>query len=272
MPSATEMLGAMPLARRQWLLRGLIVAAALLLLGSFYLALMPQHAWEYPLVRQVNIWAHDNKDRVNDIINGLADTNQGVLLVAMVWWLWVRHGEAVKTQLLTGTVAAALAGLVSRAMQILLPTHPRPMHEMHGLYVPIGVDPDMLNRYNGYPSDHAAVMFGLVATILLVNRGLGCVAALWATLLVLVRIYELYHYPSDIIAGAALGVLMVCLALNSRWLTSVAACWRGFAARAPAAFTVTAFLFSFMVADLFSDVRRIGRVLAKGVLAHFGLI
>jgi undecaprenyl-diphosphatase len=137
--------------------------------------------------------------------------------------------------------------------------------------VPLGVNPDVLNRFSGYPSDHAAVLFGLVATIFLVNRALGAAALLWAALLALIRIYELYHYPSDIVAGAALGVLIVCLALSSRRLTIGAAHWRILAARAPAAWVAGAFLFSFMVSDLFADVRRIGRVLAKSLLVHAGL-
>jgi undecaprenyl-diphosphatase len=72
------------------------------------------------------------------------------------------------------------------------------------------------------PSDHA-VMAGAVAMgLFLVSRRLGLVAAGAAVLMAATRVYVGAHYPQDVIAGLALGAVLVGLGwlLVGRLLTS----------------------------------------------------
>src|SRR3954468_8265071 len=57
----------------------------------------------------------------------------------------------------------------------------------------------------GFPSDHATAAFAIAVAILLRKRGWGIVALVAAAVLSIGRVALGVHYPSDVLAGAALG-------------------------------------------------------------------
>lgn len=57
----------------------------------------------------------------------------------------------------------------------------------------------------GFPSDHATASFAIATAILLRNRRWGSVAIVLATVLAVTRVAIGVHYPTDVLAGAALG-------------------------------------------------------------------
>ena len=57
----------------------------------------------------------------------------------------------------------------------------------------------------GFPSDHATAAFAIAVAILLRKRSWGCVALVAAAVLSIGRVALGVHYPSDVLAGAALG-------------------------------------------------------------------
>jgi len=57
----------------------------------------------------------------------------------------------------------------------------------------------------GFPSDHATAAFAIAVAILLRDRRWGAVALVFATVLAVGRVAMGVHYPSDVLAGAALG-------------------------------------------------------------------
>ena len=57
----------------------------------------------------------------------------------------------------------------------------------------------------GFPSDHATAAFAIAVAILLRKRSWGYVALLAATVLSVGRVALGVHYPSDVLAGAAVG-------------------------------------------------------------------
>jgi undecaprenyl-diphosphatase len=57
----------------------------------------------------------------------------------------------------------------------------------------------------GFPSDHATAAFAIAVAILLRKRGWGIVALAFAIVLSVGRVALGVHYPSDVLAGAALG-------------------------------------------------------------------
>ncbi len=60
---------------------------------------------------------------------------------------------------------------------------------------------------NAFPSDHATVVFAVTGAILYWRRLLGSVCLGLAALVAIARIYVGVHWPSDVIAGAAAGLL-----------------------------------------------------------------
>jgi undecaprenyl-diphosphatase len=59
----------------------------------------------------------------------------------------------------------------------------------------------------GFPSDHATAAFAIAVAILLRKRGWGVVALVAAAVLSIGRVALGIHFPSDVLAGAALGSL-----------------------------------------------------------------
>jgi undecaprenyl-diphosphatase len=59
----------------------------------------------------------------------------------------------------------------------------------------------------GFPSDHATAAFAIAVAIALRKRGWGIFALVAATVLSVGRVALGVHFPSDVLAGAALGTL-----------------------------------------------------------------
>src|SRR4051794_29738653 len=102
------------------------------------------------------------------------------------------------------SVAAVLsAGLALLAGKLIseLVDRARPfVADPHGVHLFSGHAADP-----GFPSDHATAAFAIAVAILLRKRGWGVVALVAATVLALGRVALGVHYPSDVLAGAALG-------------------------------------------------------------------
>lgn len=63
---------------------------------------------------------------------------------------------------------------------------------------------------NSFPSGHTTRIFAMATGIALLWRNLAVPAYLLATLVGISRVFALMHYPSDVLAGAVLGVLVAC--------------------------------------------------------------
>lgn len=63
---------------------------------------------------------------------------------------------------------------------------------------------------NSFPSGHTTRIFALATGIALLWRGVAVPAYLLAVLVGVSRVFALMHYPSDVLAGAVLGVLVAC--------------------------------------------------------------
>ena len=76
---------------------------------------------------------------------------------------------------------------------------------------PFVADPHGVHLFSGhaadpsFPSDHATAAFAIAVAIVLRKRGWGIVALVAATVLSVGRVAIGIHYPSDVLAGAALG-------------------------------------------------------------------
>jgi undecaprenyl-diphosphatase len=133
---------------------------------------------------------------------------------------WRRASVAAVLSAGLGLAAArVISELVDRARPFV--ADPGGVHVFSGH----AVDP-------GFPSDHATAAFAIAVAILLRKRGWGIAALVAAAVLALGRVALGVHYPSDVLAGAALGsaaaLLLWAPPLGSRidWLAdSVGARW-----------------------------------------------
>lgn len=60
----------------------------------------------------------------------------------------------------------------------------------------------------GFPSDHATGAFGLAMGLWLYDRAIGALTLVLAVIVALARVYVGAHYPSDVVAGALLGIFV----------------------------------------------------------------
>lgn len=145
------------------------------------------------------------------------DIVRGGIIVALLCWAYWRQPRPLLDDRLTwvrvalGTVAAVA---VARGMQNLLPIRLRPLHEPSlQLTWPIGVDENTLRDWSSFPSDHGVVFGALVMATFLLDRRIGAAALLWTLVFILFpRLFLGIHYPSDLLAGLAIGAVIMLLA------------------------------------------------------------
>ena len=109
------------------------------------------------------------------------------------WRDWRRAAvAAVGSAGLALALAAVIASLVDRARPFV--ADPGQLH----LFIAHAADPS-------FPSDHATAAFAIAVAIFLRKPRWGIVAIAFATVLSVGRVAAGVHYPSDVLAGAALG-------------------------------------------------------------------
>ncbi|WP_085875402.1 phosphatase PAP2 family protein [Peptoniphilus vaginalis] len=65
-----------------------------------------------------------------------------------------------------------------------------------------------------FPSGHASSSFAAALTIYFYFRGMGIFFLVIATLIAFSRIYHFVHYPSDVIIGAIIGIIIALVTKN----------------------------------------------------------
>lgn len=72
----------------------------------------------------------------------------------------------------------------------------------------------LVNKLSDYsfPSGHTLASFEAASVLLIRNRRLGIPAIVLATLIAFSRLYLYVHYPTDVLAGAVLGIIIAVFA------------------------------------------------------------
>jgi len=106
------------------------------------------------------------------------------------------------------------------------------------------------------PSDHASLFFALGLGLFMVHKGFGMLLLLWAAVVVsLPRIVMGLHWPSDIIAGAALGMLTILVSMRpALWIVERTPLVRVFETRKAIGYPLL-FLATFEIASMFELIR-----------------
>ena len=231
-------------------------------------ALLARHAIDYPIMTFLSR-SQGRSTLVEKLLlaPGRFDLLGGPIFIAGIWLVWFdAPRQETRARVIAGLLGSAAAGGVSRLLQLSLHSHPRPLHDSALSFTPPPwIDADALNHWNSFPSDHAALFFGLALTVFLERPRLGIAAFAWAVLVDLDRVYSGIHFPSDVVGGAALGLLFVCASQRRpiRLACGQIVRWAG---RAPGPFYGCAFLLCYEVAELFGGIRDFGH--AIGHLLH----
>jgi membrane-associated phospholipid phosphatase len=184
----------------------------------------------------------------------------GAVPASMLCWAWFRDGQdqVRRRTLVLGTLLGAIIALaIGRCLQTVLPFRPRPLYNPElSLRFPDFLPPNSLNDWSSLPSDTAMMFAALMVGIWAISRPLGMVALLHILFFVgFAKLYTGLHYPSDLLAGAAIGMGVTWLVLRTSLLPRF---YRGLMVwqqRAPGLFYSGFFLVYFEIVNMFEDVR-----------------
>jgi membrane-associated phospholipid phosphatase len=214
-------------------------------------------------------YAHRSPFADNLIIKFLGLSSVKLLpLVTCLWLLWFSKslGLRARTAVVQAVVAMFTAVAISRLIQNFLPNRLRPLHSGDPHYtLPFGVELDILEHWSSFPSDHAALIFALSTIVWRVSRPLGAACYAWSLLVVcLPRVYAGYHYASDILGAAFIGILtalIICwfVPIKTRIMPLVSAAEE----KAPTLFYAAFFVLSYQFTTMFDDARGAFRALSK---------
>lgn len=225
---------------------------------------MWDNSLDFIIIHWMNQFASDSA-HFNKLISYVSGATlfKGLPMMAMMWYFWFKNasGKTDSRQ----TILAALLGcfialVLARILNNVVPFHPRPfanpalsLHPLVGL-----IEPEEQNLYhwNSFPSDHAALFFGLATGIFVISRSLGAFVFLYVLIFIaLPRIYLGIHYPMDILGGALLGIGSVGLCAHHRVIRSFGEPCMRLLERYPAAFQTSLFIVTFELGRMFEDFR-----------------
>jgi undecaprenyl-diphosphatase len=200
--------------------------------------------------------------RIDKMICFLSDSRlfKGGVLITIAWWAWFKSDERQlhnREHIISTMFCCFLAPAFTKILAVILPFRFRPLHEKSLVFVvPYGMERTILDGWSSFPSDHAVLFFTLSAGLLFVSGKAGAFALAYTALFIaLPRIYLGLHYPTDIIAGAFIGITTALFGniylVSNKILKSVAT--RSYSN--PDFFYPVFFLLTYQIADMFNGFR-----------------
>jgi undecaprenyl-diphosphatase len=204
------------------------------------------------------------KSRFFDYLNVVGSDNLLLTvapIVAIFWWAWFRDEGKNKEnrQIIISSIFLCTAAIfVARALALALPYRERPLRNpLLQFRIPFGENPNVLIRWSSFPSDHAVFLFGLATSVFFLSRRLGSAVFCYVFLICWSLVYLGVHYPTDILAGAAVGTGIACLTLIKRFRAFLSSKPLAWAERSPSSFYPCFYLVTFLFGTMFDSLRAI---------------
>lgn len=219
------------------------------------------------------------RSRVFDAFVGLLATPnllKGAVICVLFIWMWFRAGEEKSRDrvfVLWSLFISMASVLLARALALTLPFRERPLREAAlQFHLPYAADRLELVGWSSFPSDHAAMFFAASTALLFFSRRLGIFALLYTFFVICMpRVYLGIHYPTDILAGALIGIGLNAFTAQPKLRTAFATPFLRWEHEYPSRFYPFFFLLAFEFSELFNSVRAIGHfafICAKQLLSR----
>ncbi len=137
-------------------------------------------------------------------------------VIFLLLWFWppLKQNRS-RRAVVYATVAGVLALAINVSLSHFLPYRPRPfVFEPHLVHQLISHKPD-----TSFPSDHAAGSFAFAIGLFYARPRDGWWGLLFAAAISVARVWVGVHWPTDVLAGAVIGLISGALVLSLKsWL------------------------------------------------------
>jgi undecaprenyl-diphosphatase len=194
---------------------------------------------------------------------------KGGVMAALLLTVWFRENgdtddmKRRRAIIVSGLFATCVAVLVARVLSFAFPFRGRLIYEPGIHFVrPYSMDgKDLAGWWTAFPSDNAVLFFALAATAYAACRRAGAIAYLHATITVaFARVYVGIHHPTDILAGALIGIALVRVSQIPAvrlWVTREPMHWLS---ERPQVFYPLMFMLLLAISTVFDPVFSLGHV------------
>ena len=189
------------------------------------------------------------------------DLVKGGVIIAILWYLWFSNKEKTSEnhqKVVIALFTSIIAITIGRSLNNFLPYRPRPIlnPEFDFTYQ---IDAfSWLNKLSSFPSDHAILFFSLATGIFLISKKWGVFSYIYVFFIICFpRIYLGFHYFSDILVGALIGIVITLiistLKISKRFSKKIVL----FSEKFPGISYALFFILSYQMVTLFLDSRKL---------------
>jgi len=191
---------------------------------------------------------------------------KGGIVMAVCWFLWFHKSsgsDKSRNGIVSTLISSFIAIIVGRGLALTLPFRLRPAYDPDIFFSrPYKFGEYLIDGWSSFPSDHAVLFFALATGIFLVSKKAGILTYLYVFFVIcLPRVYFGLHYPSDILGGAVVGIVITYVVARTSIFVPLVKKILAFSSKYPGYFYALFFLLSFEISTLFEEVRDISAYL-----------